>query len=273
MLRRLDCVVLAGGVPRPGEPLHEASGGGPKALIDVAGKPLGQWVLDALAEARGIGRVLLVGPPELDRLGYDGELVRVPAAGSLVENLYAGIDRLLELDPAVERAAYCWSDIPLATGAMFDLFLAGAVGWVDVEAGLVERTEMEGRYPDVREDWLWFREGSFVAADFGVFRPRMAAALRAQLEALAPRRKSPLKQAWRVGPGLLLTYLLGRLSLRGLEERLDRRYAIRARIQRVADPELGLDVDGPVNLQICREILSGRGSAGPVVQSGLGEPR
>ena len=257
MLSPLDCVVLAGGAPRPGQPLYEEAGGGPKALIDVAGRPLGQWVLDALAEADGIGRVLLVGPPELEALEYDGELERVPAAGSLVANLYAGIDRLLELDPAAQHAAYCWSDIPLATGAMLDLFLAGTVGWVDVEAGLVDRADLEGRFPEVRESWLWFREGAFVAADFGVFRPRLAAAVRPHLEALAPERKSPLKQAWRVGPGLLLSYLSGRLSLRGLEERLERRYAIRARIQRVADPELGLDVDGPVNLEICRRVLRG----------------
>ena len=257
MLPKLDCVVLAGGVPRPGEPLHAETAGAPKALLDVAGRPLAQWVLDALAAAEGLGRVLLVGPPELEVLEYAGELVHVPSAGGLVDNLYAGIDRLLELDPAVERAAYCWSDIPLVTGPMLDLFLAGTVGWVDVEAGLVDRADLEERFPEVKETWLWFREGAFVAADFGVFRPRMAAAMRQQLEALAPRRKSPIAQAWQVGPGLLLAYLLGRLSLRGLEERIERRYAIQARIQRVADPELGLDVDGPVNLEICRRVLAG----------------
>lgn len=254
-LEPIDCVLLAGGVPRPGEPLYGETAGAPKALLDVAGRPLAQWVLDALAEARGIGRVVLVGPPELSGLHYDGRLERVASAGSLIDNLYAGIERLLELDPAVERAAYCWSDIPLVSGAMLDLFLAGAVGWVDVEAGLVARGELEGRFPEVEEKWLGFREGAFIAADFGVFRPRMAAALRPQLEALAPRRKSAIRQAWQVGPGLLLTYLLGRLTLRGLEERLERRYAIRARIQRVTDPELGLDVDGPVNLGICRRAL------------------
>ena len=111
MLPRLDCVVLAGGVPLPGQPLHAETRGGPKALLDVAGRPLAQWVLDALAAAEGVGRVLLVGPPELAALDYGGELERVAATGDLVDNLYAGIDRLLELDPAVERAAFCWSDI------------------------------------------------------------------------------------------------------------------------------------------------------------------
>ena len=84
-LSRLDCVVLAGGVPRPGEPLHTETAGGPKALIDVAGRPMAQWVLDALAEAQGIGRVLLVGPPAVQELEYAGEMERAssssPATG------------------------------------------------------------------------------------------------------------------------------------------------------------------------------------------------
>ena len=58
MLPRLDCIVLAGGIPRPGDPLHAETAGGTKALLDVAGRPLAQWVLDALAQAEGIGRVL-----------------------------------------------------------------------------------------------------------------------------------------------------------------------------------------------------------------------
>jgi hypothetical protein len=122
----------------------------------------------------------------------------------------------------------------------------------------VERSELEKLFPEVDEKWLRFREGEFIAADFGVFRPRMAAAARPHLEALAPQRKSALRQAWRVGPGLLLSYLLGRLTWRGLEEQIESRFALRVRIQRVADPELGLDVDTPVNLEICRRHLETR---------------
>ncbi len=258
-MQPLPCVVMAGGVPRPGEPLWEETGGAPKAMLPLAGRPLGQWVLDALAEAEGIGRVVLVGPAELAPLEHP-ELERVEARGGLVDNLYAGIDRLIAGDPAIERAAYCWSDIPLARGPMLDRFLAATVGWADVEAGLVARQRLEERFPTLDESWLRFREGEFVAADFGVFRPGMANAVRPHLAALAPQRKSALRQARLVGLGLLLAYLFRRLSLRGLEQRLERRYAIRARLQQVADPELGLDVDGPVNLESCRRVLTaGRG--------------
>ena len=46
----MDAVVLAGGIPQPNEPLYSYSHGEAKALIDMAGKPMIQWVLDALGD-------------------------------------------------------------------------------------------------------------------------------------------------------------------------------------------------------------------------------
>ena len=44
----MDAIVTAGGIPKPGEPLYEYTQGIYKALLDIAGKPMIQWVLDAL---------------------------------------------------------------------------------------------------------------------------------------------------------------------------------------------------------------------------------
>lgn len=52
----MDAIVIAGGIPRPEDPLYAYSHGDSKALIDVAGKPMIQWVLDALGDAKKIGR-------------------------------------------------------------------------------------------------------------------------------------------------------------------------------------------------------------------------
>ena len=50
----MDAIVIAGGVPKPEDPLYEYTQGQPKALLDIAGKSMVQWVLDALAEADSI---------------------------------------------------------------------------------------------------------------------------------------------------------------------------------------------------------------------------
>lgn len=60
----MDAVIGAGSVPRSGEPLYEFSQGSQKALVDVAGKPMVQWVLDAISEAEHVDRVVLTGLDE-----------------------------------------------------------------------------------------------------------------------------------------------------------------------------------------------------------------
>ena len=44
----MDAIVIAGGIPQPQDPLYTYSHGDSKALIDIAGKPMVQWVLDVL---------------------------------------------------------------------------------------------------------------------------------------------------------------------------------------------------------------------------------
>lgn len=249
----MDCIVLAGGCPQQGDPLWEETRGRRKAMLAIAGRPMIAWVVDALRGSRHIDRIIVVGLDEPVDLAEGAQ--RLPDHGSLIGNLYAGIALLSAVGPAV----YCWSDIPLATPAMFDRFIEAATDpELDVNAGLVARTLLQGRYPDAHDLWLGLAEGEFIAADFGLFHPRQAARLRPQLDVLAPHRKSAVRQAFHVGLPLLLRYVTGRLSIAQLERHLERRYAMRCRVRIVDDPELGLDVDSPGNLAICRRVLEAR---------------
>ena len=72
----MDAIVIAGGNPQPQESLYAYSRGNPKALIDIAGKPMVQWVLDALGGAQSVDRVV--------RDRSHGQVgARVPQAGVL----------------------------------------------------------------------------------------------------------------------------------------------------------------------------------------------
>lgn len=253
----MDCLVLAGGTPKPGDSLYEETGGRPKALIDLDGRPLVQWVVEALDEADSIDRIVLVGLEAESSPTSAKPLVRIPGGGSWSDNFFAGAQWMVANPTADPWAAYCASDVPLISGEMVDRFLARAGGDdLDVRAGLVHRDVLERRFPQVRESYLRLREGPCVAADVAAFRPSEAARVRGELEELAPRRKSAWRQAAKVGPGFVLRYLLGRLSVPALESRLARAFAVRAHIDLVDDPELGLDVDGPVNLAICRSAVA-----------------
>ena len=60
----MNAILLAGGTPRGDDPLTEICQGKPKALLDVAGKPMAQWVLDAMDAAGSIDRIYITGLDE-----------------------------------------------------------------------------------------------------------------------------------------------------------------------------------------------------------------
>jgi len=250
--------VLAGGTPQPGEPLWAATGGAPKALLPLAGRPMIHWVLAALDGAQHIDRVVVAGldtasAAEAGLLLAGGTSVEyLPDAGSLVANAYAAIARLTPGSPA----AYCWSDIPLITADMIDRFIDGTTNpHLDINAGLVPKADLLGRYPGCDDLWLRVREGRFIAADFGLFNPANAERARRHLEVLMPQRKSAARQALYLGVPFLLRFVCGRLTIPALEAHLARRFDLHCHIRVVGDPELGLDVDNDTNLAVCRAAL------------------
>jgi 2-C-methyl-D-erythritol 4-phosphate cytidylyltransferase len=91
--------------------------GGPKALVEVAGRPLVTWSLDAIAAAEGIGPVVIAAPA-----GFEDELEAVArnatvvvGASSRSGSVANALDRVETEIVAVHDAAR-----PLAPPALFD---------------------------------------------------------------------------------------------------------------------------------------------------------
>ena len=60
----MDAILMAGGIPKPDQPLYQFTQGISKAMLEIAGKPMIQWVLDALSEAENVDSVTIIGLPE-----------------------------------------------------------------------------------------------------------------------------------------------------------------------------------------------------------------
>ena len=73
----IDAIVTAGGIPQSGDPLYAYSNGDSKALIDVAGKPMIQWVLDALGDKGEVTNELERGAQALLAVDQEGFAVQV----------------------------------------------------------------------------------------------------------------------------------------------------------------------------------------------------
>ena len=124
----MDALVLAGGIPKPGDPLYAQTQGKPRALLDVAGLPLAQWVLNALSEAHRGDRVVVVGLDSDSGLTCEHPLAFQPGHGDILENLRAGVGKVLELNPEASCVLCVSSDIPAITGEIVDWIVQSALG-------------------------------------------------------------------------------------------------------------------------------------------------
>ncbi len=149
----MDAVVTAGGIPQPDEALYSYSKGESKALIDVAGKPMIQWVLDALGEAQTIDRVVLIGLTDKSDLTCKKPLTYISNQGKMLDNLKAGTAKVLELNPKAKYVLFVSSDIPGIKAEMVDWVVNTCLETKDdLYYNVIRREDMETTLPHLQTD-------------------------------------------------------------------------------------------------------------------------
>jgi len=252
----IDCILMAGGVPQEEDLLYEYTQGKPKALLDVAGKPMVQWVLDALDAAPNVGDIVVVGLTDTAPVASPKIAHYLPDQGSMLKNILGGIDWVLEHHPQTQQILISSSDIPLLTSAMVErLLVQCADPTVDVYHTIVSREKMEQRFPGSRRSYVHFSDGDFAAGDIHVAAPHIGYKHQDLWNDLLNSRKNALKQAARLGPIFFVKLIARRLSLAELERLALQKFGINARALPVDDAEMGMDADKPFQLEICRREL------------------
>jgi GTP:adenosylcobinamide-phosphate guanylyltransferase len=254
----MHALITAGGIPKPGEHLYEQTRGIPKALLDLNGKPMIQWVLDALNGSRQIDKIFVVGLPQADGLKSRKPIHYVNDHGEALENVIAGVEALVASDPETDIFLMTSSDIPALTTEMVDWVVGQqALADVDLHYFTIRQQEMEKRYPESRRTYTHFQDADLCSADIFLVRAEKVLNPAARWKDLLSARKSPLKQAAIIGFDILLLMLLRRIKLQRAVEIITRRLGLTGRVSFTPYPEMGMDVDKDFQLEIMRQDLAG----------------
>lgn len=258
----MNAVVIAGGIPEPGEPLYEYTQGRSKALLDVAGKPMIQWVLDALTGASQIEDVIIIGLPEDDQLICPKVVSCMPSQGDMIANLRSGIVELLRIKPQASHALVASSDIPAITYEMVD-WLVNTAMQTDKDAyySVITRQVMEKRFPASNRSYIRLKDVEVCGGDMNVIATRMVTTNDEVWGKLVAARKNALKQAALLGFDTLLLLMLHAITLDAAVKKVTSRLHITG--QAVLSPyaEIGMDVDKPHQLEMMRSDLAQRQAA------------
>ena len=255
----MDAIVIAGGIPLPEDPLYTFTGGNPKALLDMAGKPMVQWVLDALGSAKKVDNVIIIGLTSKSEVSCLKPVYYLQDEGHMLENIVAGVNKSLELDPKTERVLIVSSDIPAITGEMVDWLIDQIEETpADIYYGVIPRAVVEERYPNSRRTWTHLKGMDVCGADINAAHVRMTVEHLDMWETLIGSRKSPLKQAAAIGYDTMLLMLFRQLTLEDAVARVCERIGIRGKAILWPWAEAGMDVDKPHQLELMRADLKPR---------------
>ncbi len=255
----MDAIIIAGGIPQPGDPLYTYSKGDSKALIDIAGKPMVQWVLDALGDAKKVDKVILVGLSPKSELTCKKPLHYISNQGRMLANVVAGVNKSIELNKKTEYVLVVSSDIPALKSDMVDWLVKTAMQTRDdLYYGVCPREVMEARFPTSKRTYTKLKDMDLCGSDINVIHVSMATDHLDLWEELIGNRKSPLRQAAVIGWDTLFQLFTRQFTLPKLVERASKRIGIKGRAIVWSQAEPCMDVDKPHQLELMREDFAHR---------------
>lgn len=250
-----DAVILAGG--GKDEPLTRQEGVSNKAFIDLYGRPLLAYILDALDGTVSIGRVFVVGPERelANLLGQGYRFTPIPEEGGLLENVAAGLRAANQKRPCLVLTG----DIPLIDREIIEGFLKLCEPFDgDFYYPILTRENCRERFPQMERTYVRLRDGHFTGGNIALVRPDWYARCRHRLDQFVAYRKKPLKLLQILPLSFILKFLLNRLAVDDLEGYLSALLQVRAHAVPCSFIEIGTDVDKISDLEVVRQYLTAR---------------
>lgn len=250
----MDAIVTAGGITPDNDPLFPYTKFGYKSLIQIKGKAMVQWVLDALSGVSQIDQVYVVGLPSDIPLHCSHPLVFLPDQGDSIRNIcFAAQQKGGNQDDLLLVVS---GDIPAVQSTMIDWFIKRlADGEHDFYYNVLERQTMETRYPDSRRTYVRFKDYELCGGDMNAIRRSMANLGNPITLRLYQTRKKPIQQASLFGILFLFKLLTRQLRLHEAVKRVSQKLKIKGQAIMCPFAEIGMDVDKLFQLEILKTDL------------------
>lgn len=228
-------------------------------LVDIAGRPMLSRVLDVVAEATPGAAHIVAGPddaglraaPWLEAALAEERLQRVAPAPSPSRSARAVVAAGFE--GGAEAVALTTGDHPLLTADTFRRFVTDALATdADAVVGLADYAAVKAAFPASRRTALRFSDGPRCGCNLFLFRGAGALRVLDFWREVEQDRKRPDRILKRLGAGLAMRYVAGRLPLTEAVARLGELTDARVAVVRVADPDAAVDVDNLEDLATVR---------------------
>jgi len=246
-----NALILAG--TKVKGPLEIAEKVDNKALIMINGKPMIDYIVDALNNLEKIDKILVVGPKnELNPyIGKKVEEILNPG-NSILENMEIGLNFFNSAD----NLLLLTSDIPLISPEAIDEFLEictkrkAYIGYP-----IITKENIVKKYPDTKRTYIKMKEGIFCGGNIVFFKPDVFFQKKELIKELFDNRKSTWKYVKILGLKFIFKFLFKTLTLEEVEKRVTDILGYNSIAVLISYPEIMIDLDKHSDLKLIRKYL------------------
>jgi len=246
-----NALILAG--TKKKGPLEIAEKVDNKALIMINGRPMIDYIVDALNNSENIDRILVVGPKK-ELHPYIGKKVKeiLNPGNSILENMEIGLNYF----NSAGSLLLLTSDIPLITSEAIDEFLEictkrkAYIGYP-----IITKENIVKKYPETERTYIKMKEGIFCGGNITFFKPDVFFQNKKLIKELFENRKSTWKYAKILGFKFILKFLFKTLTMEEIEKRITGILGYNSAAVVVSYPEIMIDLDKPSDLKLIRKCL------------------
>lgn len=225
-----------------------------KPLLKIKDKPMILYVTDALKATGIVDRIVIVGNAKnLSPLFKGDDICHVINGGkNMMDNLVLGVKYLGDS----ERILVLTSDIPMITPEAIVDFVekARAIGG-DFCYPIVKKEVNKEKFPKAKRTYARLREGTFTGGNIIYMNPRIIDNLMDKAQQVIENRKRPIKLVRMLGWSFTMKFLLGRLTIPKVEERVSNMLGIDAKAIISDYPEIGNDVDKLSDVEMAENYI------------------
>lgn len=245
---KVDAVILAGGDGAVIDPTVSVKG-----LVPVAGKPMVEWVVDALREADSIAEVAVVIPADADTAPWAHKVDHlVVSQGRFVDNVLAGVDAF----DSDRRVLVATGDLPALTAQAVDDFVTQSLSReAEVSYPLVRKSDMEHQFPGSARTFVRISGGPVTGGNMMLLTREIVHRNRDIGQRLFETRKSPVKMAKVIGVPFILKLVAGKLDPVDVEKKLAQLLGGTCAAIYTVYASIGADVDKPLDVVVAERVL------------------
>ena len=250
---KVDALILAGGEGEVIDPAVRIKG-----LVPISGRPMVQWVVEAMCAAETISQIAVV-VPHAEGLGEWTSLVDhlVISDSTFIDNALVGLAVFGTGKPVLGATG----DLPALTAEAIDDYVTRSLeSGADFTYPLIRAADMDEQFPGSQRSFVKIAGGEVTGGNLMLVSAELVARHRGLIQRLFETRKSPVRMAQVIGLPFILKYVTGRLRVDDVERKMEQLLGGTCAAIYTPYASIGADVDKPIDVVVAERVLYQQGS-------------